>query len=71
MSADNLQRDNRTGPVMVCYFSLQNIEVLLYYFVFLSRRLQELNIEDNNIDQEEVLSLNFNNRTKGPLCRSN
>ena len=23
MSADNLERDNRTGTVMVCYFSLQ------------------------------------------------
>ena len=32
ISADNLERDNSTGTVMVCYFSLQNIKVLLYYF---------------------------------------
>ena len=67
MPADNLERDNRTGPVMVCYFSLQNIKVLLYYFVFLSRTLQELKVEDNNVDQEEVIPLNFNNTFIGSL----
>ena len=67
MRADNLERDNRTGQVMGCNFSLQNIKVLLYYFVFLSRTLQELKAEENNIHLEEVISLNFNNRTEGPL----
>ena len=71
MSADNLERDNSTGTVMVCYFSLQNIKVLLYYFVFLSRTLQELKVKDDNVDQEEVISLNFNNRKEGSLCFSN
>ena len=32
MSADNLERDNSTGTVMMCYFSLQNIKVLFYFF---------------------------------------
>ena len=67
MSADNLERNNRTRSVMVCYFSLHNIKVLLYYCVFLSRTLQELKVEDNNIHQKEVISLNFNSRTEGPL----
>ena len=71
MSSDNLERDNGTGPVTVCYFSLQNIKVLLYYFVFLSRTLQELKVKDDNVDQEEVISLNFNNRKEGSLCFSN
>ena len=53
---------------MVCYFSLKKkSKVLLYYFAFLSRTLQELKVEENNIDQKEVISLNFNNRTEGPL----
>ena len=68
MRADNLERYNRTGPVMVCYFSLKKkSKVLLYYFAFISRTLQELKVEENNIDQKEVISLNFNNRTEGPL----
>ena len=41
---------------MVCYFSLKNLTVLLYYFVFLSRTLHELKVEGtDNIDQEEVI----------------
>ena len=71
MSSDNLERDNGKEPVMVCYFSLQNKKVLLYYFVFLSRTYQELKVEDDNVDQEEVISLNFKNRKEGPLCLSN
>ena len=55
------------GPVLVCYFSFKKSKVLLYYFAFLSRTLQELKCEKSNIDQEEVIFLNFNNRTEGPL----
>ena len=55
------------GPVLVCYFSFEKSKVLLYYFAFLSRTLQEQKREKSNIDQEEVIFLNFNNRTEGPL----
>ena len=47
---------------MVCYFSLKNLTVLLYYFVFLSRELHELKGGGNTVDQKEVISLTFKNR---------
>ena len=52
---------------MVCYFLKKKCKELFYYFVFLFRTLQELKGEGNNIDEEEVISLNVNNRTEGPL----
>ena len=66
MRADNLERDNRTGSVMDgVLFSFENKNVLLYYFVFLCRTLRGLKGEGNTVDEKQVISLTFNNRTEG------
>ena len=52
---------------MVCYFPLKKCKVSLYYFVFLSSTLHWLESEENTVDQKEVISLAFNNRSEGPF----
>ena len=52
---------------MVCYYPLKKCKVSLYYFVLLSSTLQELEGGENTVDQKEVISLAFNNRSEGPF----